>query len=184
MEKKAKMNIKIVCENKKAVNDFQSLVKRTNKEHPKPEDLRELRKAFDDDPTLALQIGNFNQIIFDSILEQLAGESALGREAANRHVGNMRIELGYNSSTFVEKMLIDEILMRWLRLQVIENDHKNTTYKSHTLTEGIYMDKRLHLAQNRFLRSIETLAKVRKMIANAQAKGAEMFKNLMSGNAR
>lgn len=173
------MNIKIVGENKKSVNDFQSLVKRTNKENPKPEDLRELRKAFDDDPTLALQIGNFNRIVFDSILEQFAGASAFGREAAHRHIGNMRIELGFNSSTFVEKMLIDEILMRWLRLSAMENDHKSATCKEHRFAEGMYYEKRLHLAQKRYLHSIETLAKVRKMIAQTQAKGAEMFKNLM-----
>ncbi|MGI8470064.1 MAG: hypothetical protein ACR2N3_16615 [Pyrinomonadaceae bacterium] len=51
--------------------------------------------------------------------------------------------------------------------------------ESHALAIGIYYDKRLHLAQKRYLRAIETLAKVRWMIANTQAKGAEMFKNLM-----
>jgi len=44
----------------------------------------------------------------------------------------------------------------------------------------MYVDKRLDMAQTRFLQSINTLAKVRKMIAQTQAKGAEMFKNLMT----
>lgn len=46
--------------------------------------------------------------------------------------------------------------------------------------QRMYVDKRLDLAQKRFLRSINTLAKVRKMIAQTQAKGAEMFKNLIT----
>jgi hypothetical protein len=102
------------------------------------------------------------------------------QECAEMYIEEMKSELGYQSSTFIEKMLIDEIVMRWLRLQVMEGDHKNATYKSHSLAEGMYYEKRLHLAQKRFLRSIDTLGKVRRMIAQTQAKGAEMFKNLMS----
>jgi hypothetical protein len=66
----------------------------------------------------------------------------------------MKTELGYQTSTFVEKMLIDEIIMRWLRLQNMEIYHKNATSQSHTLEQGMYVDKRLDLAQKRFLRSI------------------------------
>ncbi len=95
----------------------------------------------------------------------------------------MKLELGYKDSTFVEKMLIDEIIMRWLRLQSMEIGHKNATSQSHTREQGTYFDKRLDMAQKCFLRSINTLAKVRKMIAQTQAKGAEMFKNLMSDDS-
>ena len=81
-------------------------------------------------------------------------------------------------------MLIDKIVMRWFRLQVMENDHKSATYAEHTFRKGLYYDKRLHLSQARYLKAIETLAKVRKMIAVTQAKGAEMFKNLMEGESK
>ena len=118
-------------------------------------------------------------MIFNSILESAAGESEFGRETMRRYVENMKAELGFHTSTFVERMLIDEIAMRWLRLQVMENDHKSATYRDHRFSEGMYYDKRLHLAQSRYLKAVEALAKVRKMIAQTQAKGAAMFKDLM-----
>lgn len=160
-------------------NEVHALIKRTDKENPKPEDLEALRKELDEKPELALLIGNIHKQVFSGILDQATKHSAMFRECAERYVKEMKSELGYHSSTFVEKMLIDEIIMRWLRLQITESDHKNTTCKSHTITEGLYVDKRLHLAQKRYLQSIETLAKVRRMIAQTQAKGAEMFKNLL-----
>ena len=174
------MNIKVIGEDKKLVNNFSSLVERTNKENPKEKDMQELKAYFDNDPAIALHIGNINKTVFDSILETLVGESALRREAMQRYISNMESELGYHTSTFVERMLIDEIVMRWIRLQVMENDHKVNTYAEHTFRKGLYYDKRLHLAQARYLKAIATLAKVRKMIAATQAKGAEMFKNLIT----
>jgi hypothetical protein len=170
---------KMTKEKSEKLDAVNALIKNTDKENPKPEHLEALRKELDEKPELARIIGNINKQVFAGILDQATSKSALLKECAERYINEMKAELGYHSSTFVEKMLIDEIVMRWLRLQVMESDHKNTTYKSHSLTEGIYIDKRLHLAQSRFLRAIETLAKVRRMIAQTQAKGAEMFKNLM-----
>jgi hypothetical protein len=178
------MDIKVMEEDKKKVSDFSSLVEHTNKANPKEKDMRELKEYFDKDPSLALQIGNVNKTIFDSILEKMAGESEFGRETMRRFIQNMKTELGYHTSTFVEQMLIDEIAMRWIRLQVMENDHKINTYAEHTFRKGLYYDKRLHLAQARYLKAIETLAKVRKMIAVTQAKGAKMFKNLMTKESK
>ncbi len=124
--------------------------------------------------------GNVQNQVFLGIFNQVSKHSAFFRECSEKYIEEMKAELGYHSSTFVEKMLIDEIVMRWLRLQLMENDHNKKLNESHTLAIGIHFDKRLHLAQKRYLRSIETLAKVRKMLAQTQAKGAEMFKNLMT----
>lgn len=172
-------------ENKKITGQtfeqFNSLVARTDKENPKPEDLVLLRNLFDAAPSLALSMGNLQHSIFKAILGKAVGHSAFGREATTRYIEQMKVELGYAASSFVEKMLIDEIVLRWLRLQVADNDHKNIIYKEHTVQTGMYVEKQLYLTQKRFLQSIETLIKVRKMLAATQAKGAEMFKNLMKG---
>lgn len=91
----------------------------------------------------------------------------------------MKIELGYENSTFVEKMLIDEIVLRWFRLTNIEHLHHQNTSSNHTSEHCNYWDKRLTQAQNRYLKSINTLAKVRKMIAQTQRTGAKMFRDLV-----
>jgi hypothetical protein len=165
--------------------EVKAVLKRTDKANPAPEDLTVLHEIFDKVPAMYRHSGNPQQAIFNEILGKIMGNSAFYREAAKRYVAEMKTELGYESSTFVEKMLIDEIVMRWLRLQAMENNHKNTTYGTHTLEEGMYVDKRLHLAQKRYLRAIETLAKVRRLIARTQADGARMYKDLVgAGDGR
>jgi len=162
-------------------DELNALIQRTNKANPKPEDVKLLTAWLDAAPSAALKIGNLQQSVFGEIFDKAVGHSTITREAAERYIKYMKTELGYQSSTFVEQMLIDEIIMRWLRLQVTESNHKEVTYGEHTYRAGMYVDKRLHLAQRRYLKAIETLVKVRKMIAQTQAKGAEMFKNLMNG---
>ena len=175
------MSVTLQVDNQESLDKINDVIKRTNKENPKPEDLQTLKEVFDEFPELALRTGNLRNHIFNSILDTAVGKSALTREASERYIKNMKTELGYFSPTvtFVEKMLIDEITMRWLRLQVMEQSHYNSTTGQHSMKEGIYCEKRLHLTQKRYLQAIETLAKVRKMIAITQAKGAEIFKNLV-----
>lgn len=184
MEKKEKMSIKVEGYNKKTVSELKSIIKRTDTENPKPKDLEVLRKEFEDKPELYRSIGNLNKGVFNTILESAVGKSVLVRESTQRFIKEMKSELGYETSTFVEKMLIDEIILRWLRLLTVENDHHKILNERHTLEVGIYYDKRLSTAQHRYLKSIETLAKVRKMIAQTQAKGAKMFKDLMTSNEK
>lgn len=51
----------------------------------------------------------------------------------------MKTEMGYHSSSFVEKLLIDEIIMRRLRLSVMDSTLKNVTSQSHTGESGMYI---------------------------------------------
>ncbi len=155
-------------------------VERTNQPNPNPEDLALLEKVFDSMPSLHRSNGNLQKHIFDEIFKNATAHSAFIRSAAERRIEEMKTELGYETSTFLEQMLIDEVLMRWLRLQVSDREHKNTTNNAHSVSLGMYAEKRLHLAQKRYLRSVETLSKVRKMIGHTQAKAAKMYKNLMS----
>ncbi len=160
--------------------EMMALVARIDKGNPKPEDLKALSTELDKHPEFYRSVGNLQDNIFSEILRESTSKSFFVKECAERYIEEMKAELGYHSSTFVEKLLIDEILMRWLRLQATDTGHKNATYQSHSINTGIYHEKRLEAAQRRFLRSINTLAKVRKMIAQTQAKGAEMFKNLLT----
>ncbi len=178
MEKK-KMNIEVRADTEGKSSEIMSIVARTDKENPKPEDLEALKTFFDKEPWAALQIGNMRRNVFNTVLSAAVGKSAFGREATERYVKKMKTEMGYETSSFVEQMLIDEIIMCWLRLQVMEQSHLSSTTGQHSMKEGEYCERRLHLTHKRYLQSIETLAKVRKMIAITQAKGAEMFKNLV-----
>lgn len=171
------MNVKV--DNSK-VGLMRSLAERTDKPNPKESDLAELRKELEAVPNFEETFDNLTQLMTTEILRGFTGKSAFHYEIAARQIDGMKKELGYQLSTFIEKMLIDEVVMRWLRLQVMDNDHKSATYREHSFREGLYYDKRLHLAQKRYLKAIETLTKVRKMLVETQAEGAKMHKRLVS----
>lgn len=166
----------VVIKNKR---DFMALVARIDKDDPKPEDLKALSKEMEAKPKIYRSIGNVQQKVFDQILCG-AITTTSQREITKKYIAEMKAELGYQESSFVEKMLIEEIVTRWLRLASIEIAYQNVTNSSHSIEEGMYIEKRLDLAHKRFLRSMETLAKVRKLIGQTQAHGAKMFKDLMN----
>jgi hypothetical protein len=156
------------------------IVTRTNTDNPAKKDVEALEKILDENPYYIESVGNRYQLVFDRIFyNRMEGSSVLIKETTKRYIKNMKTELGYGNSTFVEKMLIDEIALRWFRLTNIEHLHHQNTCGNHTSEHGNYWDRRLTQAQNRYLKAINTLAKVRKMIAQTQAKGVKIFKDLL-----
>lgn len=158
--------------------DMIALAKRIDKGDPSPADIKALATEFERKPQLWRSLGNYQSSVFALVLKSV-NQSAFVGECGKRFVEEMKTELGYHSSTFVEKLLIDEIVMRWLRLALADNAYTVNTERTHSISDGIYHEKRVTLAQKRYLKAIDTLARVRKMIAQTQAKGAEMFVNLM-----
>ena len=69
-------------------------------------------------PKIYRQFGDVCQLNIEMQVT-IAGEtSLLIRKSIRRYMLEMRDNLGYESSTFVERMLIDEICLRWLKLQL------------------------------------------------------------------
>ena len=65
-------------------------------------------------------------------------------------------------------MLIDQVLLCQMRLNQFEITHANATNESHTLAAGLYYEKRLSLTQRRFLKAVETLARVKRLLAETE----------------
>lgn len=82
----------------------------------------------------------------------------------------MRDKLGWNNSSQLEKIIIEQVCLNWLRLNALELTHDQKTRESHTLAVGEHWDKLLTQAQRRYLRACESLAKVRKLLAEAELK--------------
>ena len=172
METKTKMNQSAIQTDKPEIF---ALLKRTNKENPTAADLAELRETLRDNPQIWQNVGDLSR----GIENRLLPDNALTAECLKVKLEQMRDELGWQNSSELEKLLIEQICLTWLRLHALEGVHLSKTSESHSLNEGTYYDKRLSEAQKRFLRATETLAKVRKMLAQTQAAGAKMYKNLV-----
>ncbi|MBC8548161.1 MAG: hypothetical protein H8D23_00785, partial [Candidatus Brocadiales bacterium] len=77
----------------------------------------------------------------------------------------MRQGLGFEQSPMLEQMLIENVIICWLRLQWAEYQLSGFMGSggSNSMAEVTYWERRLTTAQQRFLRASNSLAKVRKL---------------------
>jgi hypothetical protein len=154
----------------KTFEDYQrirKLIEATNKENPKAADVKALRAELASNPMLWRFAGNTARLASETIISRLDA-SALVKESTLRGMEEMRAELGYEAAPHLERLVIEQVVLCWVRLHITEIQHCQFTSGEHTLTSGIYWDKRLTNAQRRFMRASESLAKVRKLASAAK----------------
>lgn len=77
---------------------------------------------------------------------------------------NIKEQLGYFSTNQIEKLIIEQILLRWVAITYIENRFLNLlTEEKRVFGQEVYWQKILIRHQNLYLRSLETLARIRKL---------------------
>jgi hypothetical protein len=141
---------------------FVDLLKAVDKDNPDKKDIRELRRWLEERPELALATTNLAEIAKNAIIETGPIQQKSFKMCVESGMVQQKNDLGYQDAPALEQLLIDNIVLCWLRLHVVEIEVSNNTQGSHTLSAGRYWDQRLSVAQMRYLRAIETLARVRK----------------------
>jgi hypothetical protein len=114
----------------------------------------------------------FQNLATQSIRTQLIEKISFGvsRAVMLAEVDTLAKQLGYDTAPPLERLLIDHILTVRLRLIDTENRYNSIVVgNSVTLQQGQYWDALLSSAQARFLRAIETLARVRRLARNTPA---------------
>jgi hypothetical protein len=163
----AQTGIKKTLTPPQAANDADSrhlreVLERTSKEKPKAEDVKELRQLLDQYSELWKLAGDFAQNAIDQLLTS-ASKQALVRESARHGLEEIKKELGYERSTALERLLIEQIAVCWLQFYYTQSLYAlNAT--SGSLANADYWERRLTLTQVRYLRACETLARVRRLM--------------------
>lgn len=134
---------------------------------PDPEDLHRLRQ-------LAVQAPGFLLVCSTTarIRQQLIEKISHGNSGAFMlaEMDLLTKQLGHDDAPPLERLLIDHILTVRLRLIDAENRYNSVVLgQSVTLEQGRYWDDLLSSTQARFLRAIETLARVRRLARNTPA---------------
>jgi hypothetical protein len=143
--------------------DFQKVVAAVNREKPEPAQLARLRQYLSDYPALTKQLGNLSDTIRERVLQKMCGGAAT-QTYVQSYCVLLREEMGYPEASALEQMLIDHIVLCWVRLHDTEWYYQNINEKQHTLTVGDYWERKLSSTQARYLRSIEALSKVRRLM--------------------
>ncbi len=142
------------------------LLATVNAQKPTKVQLAELRKALDDTPEWVSLLGDMSGQLRSRIIESMAPQPGL-HIAVKKQAEQMAKELGAGQASPLERLLIDQVVIAWLRWQSVEWNYQSNFAQSITLTKGIYLEKRLTAAHRRYLQSIESLAKGRRLLARA-----------------
>lgn len=145
-------------------SQFDELLARVNKNKPDPKDIEAFRSILAENKDLKLWSSfpgpgqtaenialNSNECLPDSCLIMWGY-----RQKA------MLVELGFENASALERLIIQQITLCWLRLNLLEILYTISLEGSHTPEVGLYYEKRLTATQKRFTRACETLARVRR----------------------
>lgn len=149
---------------------FTNLLARTNKENPRPQDVKALSDLLNGNKSLELwrTVASAGYIAELTVIENATALAGV-KECWRRRLQSFKRELGFDGAPTLEQLLIQHVALCWLKLTLAELSYSSVMKQSITLTLGIYWEKRLSAAQKRFTRACDTLARVRKLSRNTPA---------------
>lgn len=145
------------------LTEFGELVLRTDKSNPKPKDVQALRRYLDQHREVWRVLGDVAEFAYNRLVDATVGDQAALRESLQAGKQAMRDDLGYPQSAALERILIDQIILCWLRLYHVEFKYTEAQNGSMSLALASHWERKLSATQRRCLRACETLARIRKL---------------------
>jgi hypothetical protein len=142
------------------------LANTVNAKKPTKAQLAELREQLETAPELVKVLGDLSRQLRRRIIESFAPQPGL-HMAIQKQVGQMARDLGAAQASPLERLLIAQVLIAWLRWQTVEWTYQRNFEESITLTKALYLEKRLTAAHRRYLQAIESLARVQRLLKRA-----------------
>ena len=145
------------------VGEFVELVHKTNKTKPKSEDVEALRECLHKSPVLWRLFGDIAKLAAEELIDAASGDQVVVRESLKTGQEELRRDLGYQQASALERLLIDQVVLCWLRLHYGEHNYTAVTKGATPIVLADYWERKLSASQRRFMRACETLARIRKL---------------------
>ena len=153
---------KLLEQHKEIANEFLNLLDSTNIDKPAKKDVKALRNFLSEHPDLWAYGGDLAEQAILKLIEQSQATPAL-KESLKTGYKQMQLALGMNTSPPLERLLIQQVVMAWLRLAYVELHYTDVTGGEQLIRRVDHWERRLNAAQRRFLRACSTLARIRKL---------------------
>jgi hypothetical protein len=128
--------------------NLRTLVQKANLDNPSRQDVAELRKLLRDNPQLWKQVGDPARKAV-SILVVNSSLTTATKEASKVGVADLVTRFNYDDSPPLEKLLIDQIVIRWMHLAVVDYEFSLVAHKGKPPDERMVWEKRLSMTQRR-----------------------------------
>jgi hypothetical protein len=152
------------------LDELDEIVKATNTDDPDPADVAKLRRILKEYPELWRVAGDLVRYAVSNLAGAASGGVSFTAESMIQAVEVIHQNLGYNNAPEIERLLIEQVGLCWLRLSVLELNYTQVFSEgAMTIPQAGFWEKRLNFTQRRFLRAVETLARVRKVTCQTLA---------------
>lgn len=123
-----------------------------------------IREILDESPDLAWRLMNLSKLAESQFIEKMTREKDLAAKEATKHqLQSMRAEIAGENASPMERLLAERVVITWLQLQLYEGIYASSIFKSMTIAQCNYYQKRIDQAHGRYLSAIRTLAQIRKL---------------------
>ncbi len=139
------------------------LFKRVDKKNPPQADIEQLEDHLRKYPNLSRVGGDLVRHAQSNIIEDALPTANGVRVSVEAYCKLQREELGYKSATPLERSLIEHVVLCWLHLCTTELRYGERMKDSPSLAQAMHWEKKLSANQRRYLRAVETLARIRKL---------------------
>ena len=159
----------VKVDDKTRTRAFHDLLDKTDKKRPKKEDVKALRRMLNEPGGLWRIEGDLAQQAALATIRKIQATEAI-KSSIRAGIVAIKDDLGYQNAPALEKLLIEQVVMSWLRMNLTEYNYTNIMMgESISLPWADYWERRLGAAQWRYLRACETLVRVRKLIRRTPA---------------
>ena len=123
--------------------------------------LPQVQELFEAAPAVAAKVGNLGKQVEQALVDQIARNDLLMKEVLSFHLRQMYEGLAGPSPSYLEQMLVQEIVVCWL--QTRQEDLLATRHPQNDTDQ-----KRQDRAHKRFLNAVRELARIRKLLIPTQ----------------
>ena len=169
-----------------ALREFLELVKNIDKGAPAPADVQAVRDMLKEHPGLWRLAGDLSRAAALDMIDRL-GSGPVVAESLKRGREVLMDELGYQTASPLERLLIEQVALCWLGLNLVQLEYTRAIGEPISVSAADHWERRLSAAQGRYLRACDALARVRKLAhttpalqVNIAAAGGQQV-NLLGG---
>ena len=152
------------------IGRFVDLFIKVDKEKSDPSDLREVEIMLRDNPRLWHIASGFAGGVFERLVSSMNPGSKADQLIIKAEAEDIKRGLGYYKANQLERLIIDEAILCWAYINHAHAVLKNVMFSAEGLqySEHKYWQNNLTQCQKRYLKALETLARVRKLNLNIQ----------------
>jgi len=146
---------------KKLHEKLNALVIATEKKMPKETNLTAIERLVADAPELWRGVDLSHTTALQAMKAVSKDKDDLSLMEINYE--SIKNEFGYQYANPLERVLIKHIALCWMRLQFVEQKYSNIMEQSISLQLGDYWERRLSSTQKRYLKALETFARIKRL---------------------